>query len=34
VSVTTEGTRWRIVVVKRSEPHRMAKRRNSAMKSG
>jgi tRNA 2-thiouridine synthesizing protein A len=38
VSVTTEGaaegTRWRIVVVKRTEPRLMAKRRNDAMKSG
>ena len=38
VSITTEGTtagtRWRIVVVKRTEPHLMAKRRNDAMKSG
>jgi tRNA 2-thiouridine synthesizing protein A len=34
VSVAAEGTRWRIVVVKRTEPRLMAKRRNDAMKSG
>ena len=34
LSVAAEGTRWRIVVVKRCEPRLMAKRRNSAMKSG
>jgi tRNA 2-thiouridine synthesizing protein A len=34
VSVAAEGTSWRIVVVKRTERHLMAKRRNSAMKSG
>jgi len=34
VSVTAEDGRWRIVVVKRCEPHLMAKRRNDAMKSG
>lgn len=34
VSVAAEGARWRIVVVKRSEPRLMAKRRNDAMRNG
>jgi tRNA 2-thiouridine synthesizing protein A len=34
VSVAPEGARWRIVAIKRSEPHLMAKRRFDAMKSG
>jgi tRNA 2-thiouridine synthesizing protein A len=33
VSVAPDGPRWRIVCIKRAEPHLVARRRNDAMKS-